>query len=424
MDPQGVTSHYYNKVVGWLKIVATDLGISEIAYTKAPLERLESPSHPFLESLFIELNNYFGGKSHVFTTPIHFTSGTSFQQKVWKELLKIPAGNTKSYGQIAAAIGNPKAARAVGNANGKNPIPIVVPCHRVVNSDGSLGGYSSGTNIKRALLDLEKIFWGGLPLETEAKLVIVSNSPASIILNLKSLNSIAEFPLGPCNEQYFQDLYFDLPDRSLYQRKWALRLRRNGKMDRVAMKGPSIEVSDGSIKRPEIEMQSNHEAMKSIVAHMKDLGINIVSTLSKQSGNAEDSLKFLGLEVIQERDTRRIVRNIFDPETSEPIAEMDIDQVSFIAGDKQLEHYEIEIESWAKPDCPVIENSLEFLKAELKDSVITWKLDKLSTVKLICDLFQEGRAPRDFSGKLLTVPIYEMVTEQSVRRDRCAGASF
>jgi hypothetical protein len=103
---------------------------------------------------------------------------------------------------------------------------------------------------------------------------------------------------------------------------------------------------------------------------------------------------------------------------------LDIDQVSFISGDKELEHYEIEIESWATPNCPVIENSLEFLKVELKDSVMTWKLDKLTTVKLISDLFQEGRVPVDFSGKLLTVPIYEMVIEQSVRRERCAGASF
>ena len=132
--------HYYSKVVGWLKIVTTDVGIIEVSFTKSPEECVESPSHPFLESLFTDLDNYFRGTSSVFTTPIHFNKGTEFQQRVWKELLKIPAGDTKSYGQIAAAIGNPKAARAVGNANGKNPIPIVVPCHRVVNSDGSLGG--------------------------------------------------------------------------------------------------------------------------------------------------------------------------------------------------------------------------------------------------------------------------------------------
>ena len=165
--------------------------------------------------------------------------------------------------------------------------------------------------------------------------MIVSNNPVSIILNLKTLNFIAEFPLGPCNEQCFQDLYFDLPDRSLSQKKWALRLRKSGNMDRIAIKGPAIEVSDGSISRPEIEMESNHEAVKRIMAHMKGLGINIVSTLSKQNINVEDSFKFLRLEVIQKRDTRRVVRKIFDPGTSEPIAELDIDQVSFIAGDKE-----------------------------------------------------------------------------------------
>ena len=220
---------------------------------------------------------------------------------MWKELLKIPVGQTKSYGQIAAAIGKPKAARGVGNANGKNPIPIVVPCHRVINSDGSLGGYSSGTNIKKSLLDLEKIFWGDFPLETEAKLVIVSNNPSEIILYLKTLDLIAEFPLGPCNEQCFQDLYFDLPERPLSQKKWALRLRKSGDTGRIALKGPASELTDDLIRRPEIEMGSNHEAVKGVMTLLKDLGINIVSTSPKQNAKAEDSLKLLGFDVIQKR---------------------------------------------------------------------------------------------------------------------------
>ncbi len=424
MGPEVSTGHYYNKVVGWLKIVTTDVGVSEISFVKSPGERVESVSHPFLKSIFTELDNYFRGTSSNFITPIHLTKGTEFQQRVWKELLKIPAGQTKSYGQIAAAIGKPKATRAVGNANGKNPIPIVVPCHRVVNSDGSLGGYSSGTNIKKSLLALEKIFWGDFPMETEAKLVIVSNNPSEIILYLKTLDLIAEFPLGPCNEQCFQDIYFDLPARPLSQKKWALRLRKSGDTGRIALKGPASELTDGLLRRPEIEMRSNHEAIKSVMALLKDLGINIISTSPKQNAKAEDSLKLLGFDVIQKRDIRRVIRKMFLPGTSKPIAELDIDKVSFIVGDKELEHYEIEIESWTTPDCPVIENSLEFLKAEFGNSVVTWKLDKLSTVKLICDLFQEGRAPEDFSGKLLTVPIYEMVIEQSVRREQCAADSF
>ncbi len=88
------------------------------------------------------------------------TSGTNFQKKVWKEIKKIPKGRTKSYKEIAIAIGHPKAARAVANACGKNPNPIITPCHRVIASDGSIGGYSGegGVNKKRALLAHEGVY--------------------------------------------------------------------------------------------------------------------------------------------------------------------------------------------------------------------------------------------------------------------------
>ena len=88
------------------------------------------------------------------------TSGTNFQKKVWNEIKKIPKGRTTSYKQIAIAIGHPKAARAVANACGKNPNPIITPCHRVIASDGTIGGYSaeSGVNTKRALLAKEGVY--------------------------------------------------------------------------------------------------------------------------------------------------------------------------------------------------------------------------------------------------------------------------
>jgi len=88
------------------------------------------------------------------------TSGTNFQKKVWKEIKKIPKGRTKSYKELAIAIGHPKAARAVANACGKNPNPIITPCHRVIASDGSIGGYSGegGVNKKRALLAHEGVY--------------------------------------------------------------------------------------------------------------------------------------------------------------------------------------------------------------------------------------------------------------------------
>jgi len=101
-----------------------------------------------------ELSKYFSGKLYTFKTPLHM-EGTPFQKKVWRELLKIPYGKTSSYGEIAQLINQPRASRAVGSANGKNPFVILVPCHRV-KSKGSLGGYSQGLERKKWLLLHEK----------------------------------------------------------------------------------------------------------------------------------------------------------------------------------------------------------------------------------------------------------------------------
>ena len=103
-----------------------------------------------------ELSEYFSGKRKIFDIPVSFC-GTSFQNKVWNELLNIPYGETRSYMDIAKAIENEKAARAVGNANNKNPIWIIVPCHRVIGKNGSLVGYGGGIKLKEMLLDIEKL---------------------------------------------------------------------------------------------------------------------------------------------------------------------------------------------------------------------------------------------------------------------------
>ncbi len=102
-----------------------------------------------------QLNEYFQGKRKNFDFPYHL-KGTAFQKKVWQALLDIPYGKTRSYKEIAATIGSPKAYRAVGMANNKNPIAIAVPCHRVIGSKGELLGYGGGPDIKKALLDMEK----------------------------------------------------------------------------------------------------------------------------------------------------------------------------------------------------------------------------------------------------------------------------
>ena len=102
-----------------------------------------------------QLREYFAGSRTRFSVPLHM-EGTEFQQRAWRAMRKIRYGSTVSYAQQAKTIGSPKAVRAVGSANGANPIPIIVPCHRVIASDGSLGGYALGLKMKRFLLELER----------------------------------------------------------------------------------------------------------------------------------------------------------------------------------------------------------------------------------------------------------------------------
>ncbi len=110
-----------------------------------------------IDQAITQLNEYFGGKRKQFDLPLDLT-GTEFQRLVWEALQTIPYGETLSYKDVAVKVGRPKATRAVGMANHHNPIPIVVPCHRVVGSDGSLTGFGGGLSVKRFLLDHEKRF--------------------------------------------------------------------------------------------------------------------------------------------------------------------------------------------------------------------------------------------------------------------------
>lgn len=118
---------------------------------------------PLLARLVEELDAYFAGSLTQFTVPWR-TCGTAFQQRVWRELAKVPCGQTRSYAAMARAIGQPKAVRAVGTANGANPISIVLPCHRIVRSGGALGGYGGGLDRKRWLLDHERAHAAQKPL--------------------------------------------------------------------------------------------------------------------------------------------------------------------------------------------------------------------------------------------------------------------
>jgi len=115
-----------------------------------------SQSHPILDQTRQQLDAYFNGQLKHFSVPLALR-GTDFQKKVWRALLAIPWGTTISYAELAKAIDNPLAVRAVANANGANALPIIVPCHRVIGSDGGLAGYTGGTHIKRHLLATEGI---------------------------------------------------------------------------------------------------------------------------------------------------------------------------------------------------------------------------------------------------------------------------
>ena len=136
-----------------MKIVEKNEKIIEIRYENEKEEVLEKNTK-ILEKAVQELEEYFKGKRKEFDIPLN-PKGTEFMKKVWKELQKIPYGKTTSYGKIAEKIGNPKASRAVGMANHNNPIPIIIPCHRVIGKNNKMVGYALGIDKKEYLLNLE-----------------------------------------------------------------------------------------------------------------------------------------------------------------------------------------------------------------------------------------------------------------------------
>lgn len=139
-----------------LTITEEDGAICRILFAsqKKP-EGFEKKETALIKETFKQLEEYLSKKRKVFDLPL-VLHGTDFQIKVWKALQKIPYGQTRSYGELAAVTGNPKASRAVGMANNKNPIPVIIPCHRVIGSNGSLTGYAGGLETKKLLLDLEQ----------------------------------------------------------------------------------------------------------------------------------------------------------------------------------------------------------------------------------------------------------------------------
>lgn len=146
--------------VGELTLVATELGLAAVLWENDDTARVrvkamaEDRRHPVLREAERQLKDYFAGRRTAFALELDF-DGTPFQKKVWNALLTIPFGETRSYAEIARTIGKPKAMRAVGAANGRNPISIVAPCHRVIGSNGTLTGFAGGLKAKETLLRLE-----------------------------------------------------------------------------------------------------------------------------------------------------------------------------------------------------------------------------------------------------------------------------
>lgn len=148
-------------LVGELKLVASDAGLAAVLWEndrRARVPHVQAAvldiTHPILQMTKQQLQEYFNGTRTTFTVPLHFV-GPGFHQKVWAALLSIPYGETRTYGQIAKQIGQPNTARAVGAANGKNPISIIAPCHRVIGANGKLTGFAGGLSAKAYLLQLE-----------------------------------------------------------------------------------------------------------------------------------------------------------------------------------------------------------------------------------------------------------------------------
>jgi O-6-methylguanine DNA methyltransferase len=159
--PETIHYSHIDSPVGPLLLAVSERGLVALEFGRGRVDAGWVESAEKTASCARQLEEYFSGRRRRFDLPLDLR-GTDFQKRCWQELLEIPYGETRSYAQIARAIGNPQAVRAVGLANGQNPIAIIVPCHRVIGSDGSLTGYGGGLEAKRKLLELEGALSGRL----------------------------------------------------------------------------------------------------------------------------------------------------------------------------------------------------------------------------------------------------------------------
>ncbi|MBT7121600.1 MAG: methylated-DNA--[protein]-cysteine S-methyltransferase, partial [Clostridia bacterium] len=150
LEEEMMNTGYYDSPIGTLEIVTTDKGLEKMEFVQKQSGENGKDS-PLMREVKAQLKQYFNGERRVFDLPLNLV-GTPFQRTVWQALCTIPFGQTRSYGQLAATVGNAKASRAVGGANNRNKIAIVVPCHRVIGANGNLTGYAGGLDKKEWLL--------------------------------------------------------------------------------------------------------------------------------------------------------------------------------------------------------------------------------------------------------------------------------
>ena len=149
-------SYTFNTPIGFLTIREEEKKLTKLFWEANSVQTMKNELHSdFLYEVYTQVNEYLTGRRKQFDVPLKY-QGTQFQQSVWQELQKIPYGETRSYQEIAAVIGNEKAVRAVGQANNKNPILLIIPCPRVIHKSGDISGFACGVEVKRYLLELEK----------------------------------------------------------------------------------------------------------------------------------------------------------------------------------------------------------------------------------------------------------------------------
>lgn len=148
--------HFHHTPLGWVEIASSDNGLVALKLVDVKPKDHQNPLQPIIDRCCLQLDQYFEGRRKEFDLPLDLGGASEFYKTVWNQLLQIPYGSTSTYGHIAQEIGQANASQAVGQANGKNPLAIIIPCHRVIGSQGKLTGYAWGIEKKIKLLQLER----------------------------------------------------------------------------------------------------------------------------------------------------------------------------------------------------------------------------------------------------------------------------